>query len=90
MMKPQDIGDLLKLVAAPRDQTFNALALEPGMSPSEVQAAASRMAAAGLLDATTRQPRRPASRNVLEQKLEQKSRTQSPCPWMTSRACGCM
>jgi DNA-binding Lrp family transcriptional regulator len=60
MMKPQDIVVLLKLVAAPRDWTFNALALELGMSPSEVHAAVSRMAAAGLLDAATRQPRRPA------------------------------
>ena len=35
MMKPQDILVLLNLVAMPREWSFNALALELGMSPSE-------------------------------------------------------
>lgn len=60
MMKPQDILVLLKLVAMPREWSFNALALELGMSPSEVHAAVSRMAAAGLLNPATRQPYRKA------------------------------
>ncbi len=60
MMKPQDILVLLKLVAMPHEWSFNGLALELGMSPSEVHAAVARMAAAGLLDPGTRQPHRKA------------------------------
>lgn len=59
-MKPQDIVVLLKLAAAPREWSYPSLALELGMSASEVHAAVSRTAAAGLLDAATRRPRRPA------------------------------
>ena len=48
-LKPQDILFLLKLVALDRSPwTYNELAVELGMSPSEVHAAAKRAVAAGL------------------------------------------
>jgi len=48
-IKPQDILFLLKLVAiGKRDWSFNALALELGMSPSQVHAAAKRAVGANL------------------------------------------
>jgi DNA-binding Lrp family transcriptional regulator len=49
ILKPQDILFLLKLVALGRAPwTYNELAIELGMSPSEVHAAAKRAVAAGL------------------------------------------
>ncbi|GAB1262167.1 hypothetical protein [Aurantivibrio plasticivorans] len=48
-LKPQDIVFLLKLVAnSKKNWTFNKLAVELGMSPSEVHAAAQRAVASGL------------------------------------------
>ncbi len=48
-LKPQDVLVLLKLVALGRSPwTYNELALELGMSPSEVHAATKRAVAAGL------------------------------------------
>ena len=48
-LKPQDILFLLKLVALGKKQwSFNKLAVDLGMSPSEVHAAAKRAVAARL------------------------------------------
>ncbi len=48
-LKPQDVLFLLKLVAiGKQDWSFNKLAIELGMSPSQVHAAAKRVLAAGL------------------------------------------
>jgi hypothetical protein len=49
-LKPQDVLFLLKLVAKDDSPwTFNALAIELGMSPSEVHGAANRAIATGSL-----------------------------------------
>ncbi len=65
-LKPQDILFLLKLIALRKKQwSFNKLALELGMSPSEVHAASKRVAQAGLADWQGKQLR-PNVRNLKE------------------------
>jgi hypothetical protein len=60
MLKPQDILVLLKLVVAPGEWSYAALAQALGMSPSEVHTAVCRASASGLLDPATRRPNRQA------------------------------
>lgn len=65
-LKPQDILFLLKLVARGKQPwSFNKLAVELGMSPSEVHAAAQRCLAAGLAVKGEEQVR-PHVRNLRE------------------------
>ena len=66
MLKPQDILVLLKLVAMGKQSwTYNQLAFELGMSPSEVHAAVKRALAAGLA-IQKRDNIFPATRNLEE------------------------
>jgi hypothetical protein len=60
MMKPQDIVVLLKLATRTDEWSYPALAVELGMSASEVHATVSRTAKAGLLNPATRRPNRVA------------------------------
>lgn len=54
MLKPQDVLVLLRLAGDSSAWTFKTLALELGMSPSEVHAALERAAEAGLYNARKR------------------------------------
>ena len=66
ILKPQDVLFLLKLVAIGRDDwSYNRLAVELGMSPSEVHAAARRALAAQLAVRLEERPK-PQRRNLLE------------------------
>ena len=60
-LKPQDVVVLLKIALSEQGRwSFNSLAHELVMSPSEVHAAAKRAIQAGLLSESTRQPNRSA------------------------------
>ncbi len=66
ILKPQDVLFLLKLVAIGHDDwSYNRLAVELGMSPSEVHAAARRALAAQLAVRLGERPQ-PQRRNLLE------------------------
>jgi len=66
ILKPQDVLFLLKLVAiGHEDWSYNRLAMELGMSPSEVHAAARRALAAQLAVRLGERPE-PQRRNLLE------------------------
>ena len=66
ILKPQDVLFLLKLVAIGHDDwSYNRLAVELGMSPSEVHAAARRALAAQLAVRLGERPE-PQRRNLLE------------------------
>lgn len=57
-LKPQDVVVVLKLLVSGREASYSALAYQLSMSPSEVHAAVKRAAAAGLIDASTKEVNR--------------------------------